>query len=94
MSYSFFLTHMLALTLCTRLMDPYLSSHSVHPALMWLWYPACFAVATMAATAFFLLFERHFIPRPSLAALPLSPPTQKTRDSILNPGFRGTEIGY
>ncbi|MDP2997113.1 MAG: acyltransferase [Bryobacterales bacterium] len=64
-SYSFYLTHMITLYFFEAVAGPQTSGLPGYSALAWLWYPVCFAVATVVAAVFFLLFERHFIPRPN-----------------------------
>jgi peptidoglycan/LPS O-acetylase OafA/YrhL len=61
MSYSIFLTHALVFSGCSYLAR-YLSPRVVHPALTWVWVPACIAASLAVATGFFLLLERRFIP--------------------------------
>lgn len=68
MSYSFYLTHGLTLNFFREIAGPQISGPLGHSALAWLWYLVCFVAATLVAAAFFLLFERHFIPRPTPSA--------------------------
>jgi exopolysaccharide production protein ExoZ len=67
MSYSFYLTHGITLNFFDEIAGPRISGFLGHSALAWLWYPVCFAAATVVAAAFFLLFERHFVPGPTLS---------------------------
>jgi exopolysaccharide production protein ExoZ len=66
MTYSFYLTHGITLNFFDQIAGPRIAGLLAHSALAWLWYPVCFAVATVVAAAFFLLFERHFITLPAL----------------------------
>jgi peptidoglycan/LPS O-acetylase OafA/YrhL len=80
MSYSFYLTHGITLNFFDEIAGPRLSGLLGHSALAWLWYPVCFAAATVVAAAFFLLFERHFIPLPALSP-------RRDRRILRNDGF-------
>ena len=80
MSYSFYLTHGLTLNFFDEIAGPRISGLFGHSALAWLWYPVCFAAATVVAAAFFLLFERHSIPLPAL-------PPRLDRCILRNDGF-------
>jgi peptidoglycan/LPS O-acetylase OafA/YrhL len=63
LSYSFYLTHGLALNFLNHVAAPRLFGGVVPSPLAWLWYPASIIAATVVAAGFFLLFERHFIRR-------------------------------
>jgi len=80
MSYSFYLTHGITLNFFDEIAGPRISGLLGHSALAWLWYPVCFAAATVMAAAFFLLVERHFIPRPT-------PSPRRDRCILRNYGF-------
>jgi peptidoglycan/LPS O-acetylase OafA/YrhL len=79
-SYSFYLTHGITLNFFDEIAGPRISGLLGHSALAWLWYPVCFAAATVVAAAFFLLVERHFIPRSA-------PSPRRDRCILRNYGF-------